>query len=275
MMWMMAFAAIIAAAFGVSSSVVVHGTEVIPSGGTQEFVASSTALAMSSIDVLSGAVGPTPDLSEAISLVATPYPAVDPRSPVGAPPLPATGARPVELEAVEERALAAAITPAQTPNAPLAAELLERQRDVPSSAVLSPGEAGLLGAMNVRRVAAGLPPLQPSDALTRISRQRSGDMIAGSYFSHVSPTGGTWYSLMAESGLQFSAGGENLAKVVGADTNRTVELAMEKLMGSPTHRANILNPLHRYVGVGAVNDGGGVTIFASIFSDRESQATRH
>ena len=65
-------------------------------------------------------------------------------------------------------------------------------------------------------------------------------MLSNNYFAHSSPTGQTWYSLLTASGLTYAAGGENLAKVSG-DAAASVVVAIDALMASPTHRANILN----------------------------------
>lgn len=132
---------------------------------------------------------------------------------------------------------------------------------------LTDRERGLLEAMNARRVAAGLASLEPVTTLTTASRARSNDMLANNYFAHVSPTGQTWYSLLSNAGVGYSAGGENLAKVSGS-VAASVSQAIEALMASPTHRANILNPAFRKVGVGVAGQGDALTIFTSIFTDR-------
>jgi uncharacterized protein YkwD len=135
------------------------------------------------------------------------------------------------------------------------------------AAALSNREQRLLDAMNAQRIAASLPPLRPAGALTAAARARSQDMTAGGYFAHVSPRGETWMTLLNGAGWSFAAGGENLA-MVGGDEAQSVAVAIEKLMASPTHRSNILNPAFRLAGVGAVVSASGVTIFATIFTDR-------
>lgn len=132
---------------------------------------------------------------------------------------------------------------------------------------LTDREAGLVDAMNARRRAAGLGTLSVYDPLTSASRARSGDMLTNNYFAHSSPSGQTWYSLLGGMGLTYAAGGENLAKVSGSAA-ASVDAAIEALMASPTHRANILNPAYRRVGVGAASQGDALTIFTSIFTDR-------
>ncbi len=92
-------------------------------------------------------------------------------------------------------------------------------------------------------------------------------MLANNYFAHTSPLGQTWYSLLSSAGVGYSAGGENLAKVSGSVT-ASVTQAIEALMASPTHRANILNPAFRKVGVGTAGQADQITIFTTIFTDR-------
>jgi uncharacterized protein YkwD len=49
--------------------------------------------------------------------------------------------------------------------------------------------------------------------------------------------------------LKFNTAGENLALA------QTLELAHKNLMNSPGHRANIMNPAFKRVGIG-IQDGG-------------------
>jgi uncharacterized protein YkwD len=132
--------------------------------------------------------------------------------------------------------------------------------------VVNERERGLLEAINQRRNAAGLAALEPASMLTSAARTRSQDMSSGNYFAHSSPSGQTWYSLLSGAGVSYAAGGEILAKV-GGSASVSVEQAIGALMASPTHRASILNPAFRRVGVGASTQGE-LTIFTSIFTDR-------
>ena len=90
-------------------------------------------------------------------------------------------------------------------------------------------------------------------------------MSVNGYFAHFSPTGESVYTLTAAVGLRFSALGENLARVSG-DATRSVSVAIEKLMQSPPHRANILNGAYTQVAVGAVTDERNVTVFTAVFA---------
>jgi uncharacterized protein YkwD len=203
--------------------------------------------------------------------VATPFIEV-----ASAPPPPAALVPPPAAAAVVPTpAVAAATAPPVAAQAPAVSAPAPPPSATPTPAPaavvatvpLNAREQGLIDAMNVRRASAGLSPLAASGALTGISRARSSDMLSNNYFSHSSPTGETWYSLLAARGLTFSAGGENLAKVYG-DAPTSVSVAIEALMNSPTHRANILNPAYRLVGVGSASSGDTTTILTSVFTDR-------
>lgn len=190
------------------------------------------------------------------AVTATPAAAVE-FNPAPAPPpvVPAVVVTVVPVAAAPSTPIAAA---------PTAASALSVAVPPPT---LTDRERGLLDAMNARRSAAGLATLEPLATLTSASRTRSNDMLANNYFAHTSPTGQTWYSLLSSAGVGYSAGGENLAKVSGSVT-ASVTQAIEALMASPTHRANILNPAFRKVGVGVAGQADQLTIFTSIFTDR-------
>ena len=92
-------------------------------------------------------------------------------------------------------------------------------------------------------------------------------MADNHYFAHVSPSGSSWITLLTANEISVSGGGENLARVSG-DVERSVVVASSALMDSPTHRSNILNTKFNQVGVAAITDADGVTIFVTIFATR-------
>jgi uncharacterized protein YkwD len=77
----------------------------------------------------------------------------------------------------------------------------------------------------------------------------------------VDQTGKTPFERMREGGVQFSAAGENLALAP------TVQIAHDGLMNSPGHRANILNPRYRRVGIGVADGGMHGKMFTQNFAD--------
>jgi uncharacterized protein YkwD len=104
-------------------------------------------------------------------------------------------------------------------------------------------------AHNAERAKAGLPPLVSDARLVSIARLRAKDMIEKQYIGHVSPTGESAFTLLAASNVASQLAAENLV-VNSAPESLTVDLAMQGLMDSPGHRANILRPEFKRVGVG-------------------------
>ena len=109
-------------------------------------------------------------------------------------------------------------------------------------------ESSLVVKINALRARHGLRRLAESGTLARIARAYGQKMLAGGYFEH----GAVWRRLAG-----LSAAGENLAWHAGTPSaDRTVAL----WLASPPHRRNLLSPLWRRVGIGAVHGlaSGGV-----------------
>jgi uncharacterized protein YkwD len=105
----------------------------------------------------------------------------------------------------------------------------------------------LVGTIRAER---GLPGLEPSAALEGIARRHGFDMVSRSYFAHVSPSGGTVDKRARRVG--YLAGpcwilGEDLgwAPSEVASARAVVDAWME----SPSHRAVILDPRFREMGI--------------------------
>ena len=132
---------------------------------------------------------------------------------------------------------------------------------LPSLAVIT-AETQLLAAVNVDRVANGLAPVEYDAALSAVARWRSEDMVARNYFSH--DIGGYMvFQVLKDQGITYGLAGENLAAMYG--TENTVARAQASLMGSPTHRANILQSEYTQAGVGVAIGPDGKHIFTQIF----------
>ncbi|MCM3904393.1 MAG: CvpA family protein [Pyrinomonadaceae bacterium] len=110
-------------------------------------------------------------------------------------------------------------------------------------------EAEMLRLVNKERIAAGLRPLAADPELTDVARRHSADMFARGYFAHDTPEGRDPFDRMRAADVRFITAGENLALA------RSVQIAHTGLMNSPGHRANILRPEFRRVGIG-IMDGG-------------------
>lgn len=103
----------------------------------------------------------------------------------------------------------------------------------------------ILSLVNVERSKAGLKPLTLNSQLNQAAQNHTNDMISKGYFSHNSPTGSTMVSRVNAVGYRYSTIGENIAA-----GSSTASATMTQWMNSPGHRANILNPNFRELGVG-------------------------
>jgi uncharacterized protein YkwD len=106
-------------------------------------------------------------------------------------------------------------------------------------------ESSLLTVMNRVRVAHGVRPLALSDRLERAARGHSSDMLRTQSFSH-----GAFVARIRAQGVKAPEVGENLAWGVGSLSRARKIVAM--WLASPEHRANLLRPGYRTVGVGAI-----------------------
>jgi uncharacterized protein YkwD len=121
-------------------------------------------------------------------------------------------------------------------------------------------ERELLVLVNRDRVAAGLPELTRDSRLQEIARGHSREMARTGDVVHVSDkSGGAADRVRA---AHISPAPRTLAENVGRAFS-TVEVE-NGFMGSPSHRANILNPDMTHVGIGVVvgqAEGGVVPLF--------------
>lgn len=110
-------------------------------------------------------------------------------------------------------------------------------------------EVQMLALVNKERAEAGIKPLAMDEDLIKVARKHSADMLARGYFSHYSPEGKSAYDRLRADKIRFLLVGENLALAP------TVKIAHAGLMNSPGHRANILRPQFRKVGIGIMDAG--------------------
>jgi uncharacterized protein YkwD len=200
--------------------------------------------------------------------------------------LPAAGSQPVtELTPPAERpappdavaeARATPLAPAAEPSPPPtpvpAASAPEPVAALPA-AVSQPREfvsvqdraVELLAAMNAARADAGLAPLTWDPDLAAVALARARDLIEHDYFDHYGPDGRSAFSELAARGIRYGLAGENLARNNYAEA-KTVQAAFQGLMGSPGHRANILEPRFSRVGIAAVRSGR-IWLYVTIFAD--------
>jgi uncharacterized protein YkwD len=122
-------------------------------------------------------------------------------------------------------------------------------------------EDEMLLMVNKEREKFGLEPVVVDAQLRKLARSHSVDMFSRGYFSHYTPEGLSPFDRMNAANIGYQYGGENLALAPSAD------LAMRGLMNSPGHRANILNPNFKKLGVGAIDGGIYGTMFSQEFTD--------
>ena len=119
--------------------------------------------------------------------------------------------------------------------------------------------------MNDARASMGLPSLIRDSRLDAVARTRAEDLARRNYFAHVGPDGASAFTELQARGIVYRLAGENLARN-NFPADRTVAVAFEGLMASAGHRANILEPAFRYVGV-AVLRVGKTWLYVTVFVD--------
>jgi uncharacterized protein YkwD len=133
--------------------------------------------------------------------------------------------------------------------------------------------------INAIRIARGLVPLQVNTALARAASAHCQQLLAGGYFGHQEPNGTSFGERVAYYyPLRYSRYygiGENLLWSSGSISAMN---AVSRWMASAPHRANILEPNWRQVGVAALSVSSApgiyrnrsVTVFTVDFGVRRS-----
>ena len=112
------------------------------------------------------------------------------------------------------------------------------------AATLTQSERSLLTAVNGVRTARGLRPLRVDGALLRAARAYSATMLRTGRFAH-----GAMGARLARYGVRGPRYGENLAWASGS--RAAARRIVSSWMASPSHRANLLRPGWRRIGIGA------------------------
>ncbi len=110
--------------------------------------------------------------------------------------------------------------------------------------------SAVLEQMNVRRLAAKLPPLRDDPRLDLAADDRMRDMEERAYWSHTSPDGRSPFEWLLPRGYDFWFAGENLA--AGFET---AEVLVDGWMESKGHRENVMSAIYQDCGI-AIIDGG-------------------
>lgn len=130
-------------------------------------------------------------------------------------------------------------TAAASPNGPGTAT----EKDTPWQTAAD-AEARLLQLLNAERQRAGRPALALDDRLVAVARAHSEEMRQHRYIAHVSPRTGGPADRAKRAGIPSTRITENLAQA------SSPLLAHQGLVGSPGHRANLLDPDVDHVGIG-------------------------
>ena len=118
---------------------------------------------------------------------------------------------------------------------------------IDSDSAVNIPKSGIIASTNQERLSAGLRPLAEDPLLARAADQKLADMIKSNYFAHVSPQGAGPDVWVKKERYRYILVGENLAMGNFEDAEDLIRAWME----SPGHRANIMNPKYREIGVAA------------------------
>lgn len=134
----------------------------------------------------------------------------------------------------------------------------------PSPALSSASGAGLvaddtLNLINSSRIERSLRPLIADSRLVVVAQAFAEDLVARSFFDHVSPDGKGLVDRMAAHSVAFRSAGENLAHAGNARE------AHVGLMNSPGHRANILGDFD-HVGIGVAMADSDQVVIVQVFA---------
>jgi uncharacterized protein YkwD len=124
------------------------------------------------------------------------------------------------------------------------------------------GEA-IVADVNAARAAHGLAPLAVSRELAAAAAEHDLEMASGGYFDHDSADGSPFTARLdgfCAAGGPGCAVGENL---LWASPTLSADRALALWMASPEHRANILSPKWRRIGVAALQVPNAVGVFGN------------
>ena len=118
--------------------------------------------------------------------------------------------------------------------------------------------AQVVALCNEQRAAAGLDPLVEDAALDSRAQIRAGEIITS--FSHTRPDGSSCFTVIGD--VSWTTCGENIA--AGYQTPADV---VNGWMNSEGHRANIMNPSFKKIGIGYCTGGNYGTNWVQLFTD--------
>ncbi|MGZ4338380.1 MAG: CAP domain-containing protein [Gaiellaceae bacterium] len=134
-----------------------------------------------------------------------------------------------------------------------------------ATVALTAFDYGVLAQLNHVRLEHGLVPLHLNIRLSESADEHSREMGSDGYFAHASFDGTTYWKRIEQwyrwSGYQVWSVGENL---LWSSPDLSPATALKMWMQSPEHRANILNPNWREIGIAAVHSDGAPGTFGGL-----------
>lgn len=126
-------------------------------------------------------------------------------------------------------------------------------------------QKNIFNLCNAERAKENISPLTENELLQKAAQDKLNDMFSKNYWDHKGPNGETAWDFVKKEGYLYALAGENLAR--GFESSAEVVLAWMK---SETHKANILNPRFKDIGIaigsGKIN-GAQTTIIVQIFGE--------
>lgn len=140
-------------------------------------------------------------------------------------------------------------------------ELVQLRFTVDKPKIDEKSEKEMLRIINIERQKSSRLALLYDENLSFVARSHGSDMLIRGYFSHYTPEGMSPFDRLEKVSIEYRHAGENIVLVPN------VYLAMEGLMKSEGHKANILSPDFKKVGIGILDAGIYGKIFVQEFSD--------
>ena len=128
---------------------------------------------------------------------------------------------------------------------------------------LSEEEQEFLDLINANRTANGLSNLEINSDIQNLARLKAQDLVENNYFSHDSETYGNIEEMANSFFISYTSIGENIAG------NSSLSKAVEALMNSENHKANILSEEYNYTGVAVEESDTYGKIFVEVFAKIE------
>ena len=146
----------------------------------------------------------------------------------------------------------------ETPEQPEQPEVPEQQ-ETPEKGTEAYYVQRIVELVNEERAKAGLSEVALDPAITQAANIRAREIKQS--FSHTRPNGKKFSSVLQEQGISFRGSGENIAW-----GQQSPEEVMTAWMNSSGHRANILKPAYKKIGVGHYQDANGRHYWAQLFT---------